>query len=311
MNNRRTIITVGMFDGVHWGHRFLIDQLDNLAKELNMIPAVISFDKHPLKFIKPEKAPELIMTPSVKQAFLEIGSTKRKIYIIKSEPEIFELTAREFILLLKKIVNVKAILLGYNNGFGSDLVNTPEKLREALKGTGIEVYEAPKYDGEEVSSSAIREAIKKGDMKKAKRMLGTTFFMEGTVVKGQQIGRQLGFPTANIEINEDMIVPGNGVYAAICYGCPTMLNIGTAPTIRHNGGITIEAHIITEHQLSNKKVNIPNLYGKKLEIVIVEKIREECKFDDTEKLKEQLEKDRKDTIEKIHNFCNSSIEKCR
>lgn len=295
MNNRRTIITIGMFDGVHRGHRYLLEKLQDLARELNMQAAVFSFDLHPMLYIDPDKAPKQIMT--LEEKYLFLSSIVKKVFIINSKEKLFELTAREFILALKQYVNVKAILMGYNNSFGSDRIKTPEELAKALEGTGIEVYSTDKYDKIEVSSTAIRQAIEAGEMEKITRMLARSFSFNGIVVEGKHNGTKLGYPTANIEVEEDIIIPGPGVYAAYCMGCPTMLNIGKAPTMRTDGFITVEAHIITDYNINDEKVEVDNLYGKEIHVIVLKKIRDEKKFDSAADLVKQLDEDRKKVIE--------------
>jgi len=305
MNNRRTIITVGMFDGVHRGHRYLLEQLDRLANNLGMQAGVVTFDKHPLSIINPEKAPKLIY--SLEDKYAHLDSPYRKVFLIESTPDLFKLSARDFILALKKSINIKAILMGYNNGFGSDKIKNPEDLQEVLKDTDIEVYTLDKYDKMDVSSSAIRRAIETGDIESARRMLGTFFSIKGKVVKGKQNGTKIGYPTANIDVDETMLVPGTGVYAGLCLGCPAMINIGTAPTLRKDGTVTIEAHIITGHNINDEKVETGNLYGKDISVYMLKKMRDEKKYDSVEALKKQLDEDCKKAIEIVVTLCNTQI----
>lgn len=298
MNNRKTIITIGMFDGIHVGHRHLLDRLSELAKELDMKQAVFSFTDHPLSIICPERAPKLLM--SAEHKFGLLSTPDRDAYIMECDENLLGMTALDFILYLNKnIVNVHAVLLGFNSTFGSDQP-TPEQLREQLAKHGISLFVCNKYDKTEVSSSFIRSEIEKGNLDAAKQMTGRFLSVEGRVVFGLQKGTELGYPTANIEANERMIVPGPGVYAGLCKGHPAMINIGSAPTIRHDGKVTIEVHIIDFNE---------NLYGSDLEVLFVERLRDEQKFDSLEALKTQLSKDRQAAIDASERLQNTQISK--
>lgn len=286
MINRKTIITIGMFDGIHCGHRYLLDNLANLADKLDMQQAVFTFSNHPLSIICPEKTPKLLMNASVKYYF--INRDNRQAFLMECTKELLKMTAVEFILYIKnKFVNVHALLLGYNSSFGSDQP-TAEQLSEQLAKYNIKVFTCEKYNKKEISSSFIRNEIVKGNIDAAKNMINGFLSINGKVVKGIKKGSEMGYPTANIEVDEGMIVPGPGVYAGICKGHPAMINIGSAPTIRKDGNITIEVHIIDYNS---------DLYGENLDVTFIERIREEKKFESIEDLIAQLSKDKQTSID--------------
>lgn len=279
---------IGTFDGVHKGHLAVLDTLAALADERGLNPIAITFDRHPLELISPQRAPKALSSIEKKGEMLrEAGVTP---VILPFDEELRATTARDWMRLLRDKYNVRLLVVGYDNTFGSDGVNLSiADYRKMGRDTGIDVVEAPIVEG--ISSSAIRKAVEHGDVEHAADMLGRHFSLHGTVVDGNKLGRTIGFPTANLLPEPGMVVPAHGVYAAraILPGgkkLPAMVNIGVRPTIRRGEQPTIEAHIL------NWK---GDLYGHHLTLEFHKRLRDEQQFKSIEALRKQLEKDASDT----------------
>lgn len=276
--------TVGTFDGVHRGHRLVIEALRHEAQSRDFTPLLLTFTSHPLTTIAPERAPATIMPTATKLRLLH--DTGINVEAIDFDPELRRMTARQWLAHLRDTYGVSALLLGHDNTFGSDGRSlTHADYRRLAAEVGMDIIDAPVQPG--ISSSAIRKAIARGDMKAAAEMLGHPFTMEGCVEHGRQLGRQLGFPTANLRTAEGTILPAPGVYAAIAADADTephtaVLNIGSRPTVDTDGRIVPEAHICD--------INA-DLYGRHLTLLIVERIRDERKFESLEKLQEAIAAD--------------------
>ena len=292
-------VTIGTFDGVHRGHRLVLDTLKGEAERRGLQPVAITFDRHPLELIAPERAPG------------NLTSTERKIELIRAEgvePLILPFTeqlrnmrAYEWLDHIHRKYGVRLLVAGYDNTFGSDGIYMSLADYKAMgEAIGIEVISAPEEEG--VSSSAVRKAVKAGDMEKAISLLGHRPELEGRVAPGFHVGHEIGFPTANLQVPSQSVVPPTGVYAAMAFiegshdGYPAMVNIGYRPTFegtakesRHQ---TVEAHIIDCNE---------DLYGKKVRLEWVDRIRDERRFPSVEKLVEQLKRDREKTILMIND----------
>lgn len=291
----RAVATIGMFDGVHLGHRDLLRHLVDEAKSRDCISFVITFANHPLSIIKPELAPKLISSPEEKRKLL-FDCGVDTVSILDFTSKLRNLTARDYMRKLKADYDVDTIILGFNNRFGSDISFTFDDYVSIGAEEGVSFLREPEYlvEGENVNSSIIRSCLLDSDINKANRLLGYNFTLSGNVVYGKQLGRTIGFPTANIGINfADKLIPGKGVYA--CYVTlkgglkyPAMVNIGHRPTI--DGGqspISIEAHIIGISQ---------KLYGERISLSFVKYLRNERTFNSIEELKAQLEIDKVNTM---------------
>ena len=296
-----SIVVVGMFDGVHLGHRYLLERLVDKASALQLSPVVVTFSNHPLSVIRPEKVPAVITELDRKIALIKSFGIERVVVLEFSE-DLRKLTAQEFARkILKDKYNAQYLLLGYDNGFGSDKLKTATEFSKALQSIDIKVIDCDAYPGENISSTRIRKALKEGNIGHVNSLMGHRYMIGGTVVSGRRIGRTIGFPTANISSPTPIVLP-NGVYAAkvtcptYLEGLPAMINIGNAPTVNSNDTqITVEANIIV-----NDSEKIGNLYGKYLSLEIIEKIRDEEKFSSLTELKEQLMKDRNTTLQIVH-----------
>lgn len=290
------VATIGFFDGVHTGHRFLIEQVKKISAAKGLSSALVTFPLHPRKVMKPGSYQELLTTPQEKIELLESTGVDYCL-IIDFTPQISQLTAREFMTsVLKEKFHVDCLVIGYDHRFGYNRKEAFEDYVEYGKSIGIEVIRAAAYDkelenetGERIrtSSSFIRQLLHQGKMDFAARCLGYNYFLEGLVIDGHKVGRKIGFPTANLKIlNADKLVPPDGVYAVwvtvddrIYKG---VLNIGVRPTLNNGNNRTIEVNIL--HFESD-------IYGKPIRVSFVKRIRDELKFDHIDQLIDQMKND--------------------
>ena len=276
-------LTIGFFDGVHQGHRYLLQQLEELATANGLSAAAVTFDRHPRTVVQPNFVPSLLTTQEEKLDLLS-KAFSGKIIVLPFTQELSEMTAKEFMQnILRDKLNAELLLMGYNHRFGHGGGN-PEDYVTWGHETGIKVCLAKALAGEKVSSSRIRNLISLGDVKKANNLLGYPYFLTGEVTEGKQIGRQIGFPTANLTLPEQKLMPACGVYA-VWVTMPDhskrggMLCIGHRPTVEQNGEISVEVHIFDFNG---------NLYGTSISIDFIEKLRDERHFDSLEELQKQL-----------------------
>lgn len=279
-------IAVGTFDGIHPGHKAVLSTLLNEADKRDLQPFAISFDRHPLSLIDPLRAPKLLMSSEDKVSLLEeMGITP---LIVPFDKELQTTTAKQWLKRLHDEMNVRLLVAGYDNTFGSDGVNLSiGDFVKLGKETGIEVVEAPLIPG--ISSSEIRKCIKDGDILKANAMLGRNYSITGEVTSGKKIGRTIGFPTANVKTDEDILLPPYGVYSAevrLSNGdvYPAMVNIGVNPTVGPLIHPVVEVHILDW---------TGDIYGEKITVFFKDRIRDEKTFSNLDELKNQLEKDKK------------------
>ena len=264
-------IAIGTFDGVHVGHRAVIKDADT----------VLTFDPHPLEVLHPSAAPKLLMPFGVKRDVLD-GIDVDEMIVIAFDEAFTQITAEQFIedILIAKL-GAETVSVGENFRFGARARGTPEMLSGR---TEFETRVVPLVEvgGEAVSSTRIRALVAAGEMQAARKCLGVPFMVEGTVVKGDQRGRELGFPTANIVPDDRLVSPGHGVYAAFANGIPAAVNIGVRPTFETGRGVLIESYLIDEDV---------DLYGQVLRVAFVERLRGEKRFDSAQELIEQMKMD--------------------
>lgn len=288
---RERAAAIGTFDGMHKGHRSVIDVLTQYAREHGMEPVAITFDRHPLALIDPSRTPATLTPLAKKKRLLEEAGVTPIVF--KFDDELRATTAHDWIERLNKEFNVKTLIVGYDNTFGSDGLNLSlEDYRRLGEEAGMTVLTAEEIKG--VSSSAIRKAVASGHVEDALKMLGRPYSLQGKVVEGNKLGHSIGFPTANIKVEENRAVPALGVYAAEvklpneAKPLPAMVNIGKRPTVMRGDDVVIEAHIIGWKG---------DLYGKEISLRFLRRLRDEKKFDTIEALKAQLAKDRQDVTE--------------
>ncbi len=274
-------IAIGTFDGVHVGHRAVIKGADS----------VLTFEPHPLEILHPVAAPKLLMPFDVKRDVLD-GLGVDEMIVIPFDESFTKITADQFIeeILLARL-GAEEVSVGDNFRFGQKAQGTPEMLAARPEFT-TRVEPLVEVDGETVSSTRIRALVAAGDMQLARRCLGVPFMVEGEVVTGDQRGRELGFPTANIVPDDRFAHPGHGVYAAFANGLPAAVNIGVRPTFDSGRGVLIETYILDEDI---------DLYGKVLRVAFVERLRGEKRFDSVDDLIEAMKGD----VEKTRAVCAS------
>lgn len=291
--------TIGFFDGVHKGHLFLISQLKRVAGERGVNSAIITFPIHPRKVLNDQYQPLSLSTKEEKIELINKSGVDNLI-LLPFTKEISNLSAYEFMKLLKDRYKVITLIIGYDHRFGHNRLEGFEDYCKYGKEIGIEVIKAGEYDNHEVavSSSVIRRLILNSDIAKANSLLGYRYSISGKVIDGYKIGRKLGFPTANITLCEkEKILPGNGVYAVYVYADDLkrggMLNIGNRPTLENGENRSIEVNIFDFEG---------DLYNKNIKIEFVEYLREEEKFDSLKTLINQLNKDKEQTLNILKNI---------
>lgn len=285
------VLTIGTFDGVHIGHQKIIQQINDLAQSIQGSSTLFTFHPHPRMVLKPDNhGIQLIQTQAEKEKKLrKLGLNTLIIYPFTKE--FSQLTATEFVEnILVQEIGVKHIVIGYDHQFGKNREGTLDLLFKLAPKHQFNVHEIPAEDinNVNVSSTKIRKALKEGDIVTANLYLGSPFTLSGTVVKGQQIGRSLGFPTANIVLDENhKLIPKFGVYAVVAEvagaTCKGMLNIGVKPTIdKTQKELSIEVHLFDFSA---------TIYDQKIELKLLHYIREEMHFNSLDFLKSQLKKD--------------------
>ena len=284
------VVATGFFDGVHVGHRLVIEQLVKAAAARGDESMVITFWPHPRNVLQKEaRSLRLLTTLAQKKQMLhELGVDR--VEVLSFTKDFSAMTMEEYLRHIMKEYGATAILLGYDNRIGCDAVDSDQVARMAER-LGLEVIRTemvPSEAGFAVSSTKIRERLEAGDIKEASKMLGYDYSMHGVVVSGNRLGRTIGFPTANMQLYEPLkLVPGNGVYFVkvnvldrVFYG---MCNIGLRPTVGAGNARTIETNIFGFDE---------DIYGLDIEVTFISRIREERKFGSLEELKHQLESDR-------------------
>lgn len=268
-------LTIGFFDGVHLGHRYLVSELSDCAKKRVLATAVLTFRTHPRQVLHSDYIPSLLTTTDEKIVLLEETGVD---YVVLTEftQELSLLSAQEFMRLLHDKLNVRCLMIGYDHRFGHNRSEKFEDYVEFGKEIGIEVIQSSPLviGGLNVSSSAVRKTISEGDVAKAARLLGREYSLTGTVVKGFQVGRTIGYPTANIAYDDCRLLPKDGVYAARVtvdsHVYDAMLYIGSRPTV-NTGKISVEAYLFDFSD---------DIYNKEVNVNFVERIREsKIRFD--------------------------------
>ena len=295
MNAVATVATVGSFDGVHTGHQAVLDTLLSVAHEKGLRPLAITFDRHPLEIIAPERAPGLLSSHERQEYFLHNSGVELLRTPFTTQTSL--MSAREWLRELRDRHGVTTLVVGYDNTFGHDGIdmNISDYVNLGLE-EGITVLEAPLVAG--VSSSGIRRLISEGKIEEANKMLGYPYELEGVVIAGEALGRTIGYPTANLGVHPRRLIPGNGVYATEAVMpdgsvYPAMVNIGTRPTVDESGRRSVEAHIIGWDG---------DLYCRQVRLRFLRRLRDEQKFETLDNLREQLNKDSEKTLEIFHTL---------
>lgn len=290
------VVATGFFDGVHIGHRLVIEQLVKAAAVRGDESMVITFWPHPRNVLQQEaRSLRLLTTLDEKKAMLASLGVDH-VEVLPFTKEFSRITTDRYLRdIVQGRFGANAILLGYDNRMGSDAAGSDD-VANAAAGLGMDVIRTgmvPSVGGVAVSSTKIRECIKAGDMASAETMLGYRYSMRGVVVEGNRIGRTIGFPTANMQLYEPLkLIPGNGVYfvevSTLGRKFRGMCNIGCRPTLGNGQARTVETNIFDFDE---------DIYGLDIELAFVAKIRDEVRFSSLECLAAQLEKDRRMCME--------------
>jgi len=284
------VVTIGTFDGVHLGHRKILQRVCNLAETANGTSVIITFWPHPRLVLYPEETDlKILSTFKEKAKLLQDFGIDHLIKIPFTE-SFARLTSQEFIVnILVKAVGTKKLVIGYDHRFGKDREGGFQHLVDNANNYGFEVEEIPRQEVDNIgiSSSKIRKALFEGEIENANEFLGRPYNISGQVVKGDQIGRDMGFPTANIQVNDAFkLIPSVGIYAVKVEisgeAFKGMLYIGSRPTLNRSRQ-SIEVNIFDFDK---------NIYDEKIDIFFYSQLRKDAKFKNLDQLKAQLEKDK-------------------
>jgi riboflavin kinase/FMN adenylyltransferase len=291
---RKAVVTIGTFDGVHTGHRLILEQLKQEADRIGGETVIITFHPHPRKVVHTSQpAIKLINTIEEKIELLDKNGIHHLV-IVPFTDAFSQQTPEAYIeqFLLQRF-HPHTVIIGYDHRFGQGRKGDYKLLEVYSANYGFDLKEIPAHviNNNTVSSTRIREALLKGDTDAANTLLGYDYFFEGTVVDGNKLGRQLGYPTANLKIeNEEKLVPGDGIYAVEVEVANRrlkgMMSIGIRPTIGGTNRV-IEVNIFDFNE---------DIYGKTLRVYLKKWLRPELKFNGLEALKEQLAKDKEDSL---------------
>lgn len=287
----RPVLTTGTFDGVHHGHQVILKRLNEIAKREKGESVLFTFHPHPRLVLNPEdKSLRLLNTPEEKQELLEKAGLDH-LLVVPFSRDFSRLHATEFVrnVLVEKL-HVHAMVVGHDHRFGRNREGGIDMLREQGGKFGFRVEEIPAQEVEhvQVSSTKVREALLNGAVERAHEWLGYPYRLDGVVVKGDQRGRIIGWPTANVgAIDPHKLIPANGVYAVIANVAGTeyqgMLNIGVRPTVEAHGMRTVEANLFGLDR---------EIYGEPITVRLLQRLRDEQRFAGLEELKNQLGKDK-------------------
>lgn len=296
-----TVVTVGTFDGLHKGHMDIISRVVREAANSSLKSCVVTFDPHPRTVVTSNFKHSVLTLFEEKQNLLENAGVDNLV-IINFTSGFSSKSYLEFIEedLINKL-KAKKIVIGYDHKFGKDRQGDKEKLRQITDINGVEVIEvnAVKNNSDEISSTKIRHAISDGNIEKANSYLGRYYSVNGIIVKGAQRGRKLGFPTANILADEKKLIPGAGVYVSrilsgknVYFG---LTNIGLRPTFNDTDVLMIETNIFDFEK---------DIYGEKLTVEFMGRIRDEIRFGNADMLIKQINKDKEECLKYIKNLTN-------
>lgn len=289
------VVTLGSFDGVHKGHLKVLSRLKEIAQATGGESVILTFSPHPRQVLYPnEENIELLSTKDEKIALLEQAGVDNIIFYPFTK-DFSKLSYSDFVKdILIGELGMKFLVVGYDHRFGSNREGDFSQLSELSKdfGFAIEKEEAFNLHDVNISSTKIRNALSIGDVKVAREYLGYNYCLEGNVIDGQKLGRKIGFPTANIDIlDTDKLIPASGVYSVLVevdgQEYKGMLNMGMRPTVSKASNFNIEVNIFSFHK---------EIYGERVKVSFVDRIRGERKFDNLEELKAQLAEDKEKSL---------------
>ena len=283
---KETLLTVGVFDGVHLGHQRLLTHLMNEAQKMDWLSGVVTFKSHPQKVLSPGS--KLLWLSNLETRTNLLRSFGIDVIVtLPFTPQLAELTAREFVQLLKDYLKMRGLVVGPDFALGKNREGSADQLR--LLGQEmdfiVEIVPPVVLDGQVISSSAVRVALAQGDMGTVEKLFGRPFSLTGQVVTGDRRGRILGFPTANLDVEPEQALPSDGVYVTVAHidheSLPSVTNIGVRPTFG-GGKRLVEAYLLDYEG---------ELREQRLRIDLLDKLRDEKHFDTAEELKAQIRKD--------------------
>ena len=283
---RETLVTIGVFDGVHAGHRHLLERLQLRAEEKSVLSAVLTFNPHPQSVLHPQSQLHWLSDVEDRVKSLQ-GLGIDLVAVLTFSLEVARLSAREFMSLVKKHLRMRGVMVGPDFALGRGREGGVHLLSTLGRELEFSVETIPPYtiNGEVVSSTLIRQALAEGDTRKVHSLMGRYFHVEGTVITSDKRGRVLGFPTANLDVKPQQALPGNGIYATITRidgkQFPSATSIGTRPTFG-GGKKTMETYLLDYDG---------DLYGRDMRVEFVHRLRDEQCFSSSEELKIQIEKD--------------------
>ncbi|MBL7209853.1 MAG: bifunctional riboflavin kinase/FAD synthetase [Dehalococcoidia bacterium] len=297
-----TLLTVGVFDGVHLGHQRLLTHLRDEAKKRNWLSGVVTFKSHPQ------------MVLSAGSNLLWLGDLESRIDLLRSlgmdvivalpfTPELAQMTAPDFVQLLREHLKMRGLIVGPDFALGRNREGDADGLRLLGKEMSFSVEVIPPIvlDGEVISSSAVRQALAEGDMKRVERLFGRPFTLRGQVVSGDERGRTLGYPTANLDVKPEQALPSDGVYVTVAHidgeSLPSVTNVGVRPTF--GGGKRLVETYLLDYEWE--------LREQRLRIDLVDKLRDEKRFNNAEELKAQITKD----VEQARAIFDKRMRKCK
>ena len=291
---KNAVLTIGFFDGVHKGHKVILNEVCKHAGQMNATSVLLTFEPHPRKLLYPDQ-PLGIITPLHKKLELIEAAGIENIVVVPFTRQFSQLTAEEYIRnFMVGLFQPGSIVIGYDHRFGHDRKGNIDLMKQYAPIYNYSLTEIPAQliDEAAVSSTKIRNALQSGMVADAAQMLGRNYTFTGKVVHGQQLGRTIGYPTANIEPDDrDQIIPGLGIYAVRVshkgHQHNGMMSIGYNPTVTDQKIVRIEANIFDFNK---------DIYGETIEITMVQKLRDEQKFSSLDALKSQLHQDKLDTL---------------
>jgi riboflavin kinase/FMN adenylyltransferase len=294
---KNSVVSIGMFDGVHLGHASVINRVTAIAKEKNIKSIIITFSNSPVSYFSKDNI-DLQITTSKEKIELFRKTQLDYLFVIEFNDYIANLIPSTFMNdILISLFKVSYMVFGYDNHFGKNREGTFKYITENFKDIKAELIIASKKDRITISSTRIKEEIVKGYIINANKLLGHPYNISGKVVKGMQLGRKLGFPTANITYdNNEKILPKNGVYYTVTIikekKYISITNIGIKPSVQESNCISIETHILDFNQ---------SIYGQNITIVFIDRIRNEIKFNHINDLIDQITKD-VSTVRKLNSL---------
>ena len=278
-------LTIGNFDGVHLGHQAMLRRLLSAARQLDLPACVMTFEPHPREFFAPDQAPSRLTSLREKLELLRSYGVDR-VYLCRFNFDFARVTAEDFVArILRRGLDVRWLLIGDDFRFGARRAGDCEILRAEGKARGFEVVEMPSVDaaGIRVSSTAVRNVLAEGRVDAAHRLLGRPYSISGRVMRGNQLGRKLGFPTANVQMKHNR-PPLSGIFVAQLHGLgddprPGVASLGVRPTVASDGRPTLEVHLFDFDR---------DIYGRHVRVEFLERLREERKYADLHALERQI-----------------------